>query len=127
MNDELKPALTPEQWTDQRLWRDQPNSGRDDSIDVKLHHDPNRGVGLEISHYDSRDSESYHDYPSDLIAIIALANAALPDDSQYKITREDVRAVGRAMEKIRRAFPSEFTVLVDLKTLAAKIAALLPP
>ncbi len=49
--------------------------------------------------------------------MIALANAALPDDSPYKITRGDVDALRL------ESGPSE----AFLFRLAAKLAALLPP
>jgi hypothetical protein len=73
--------------------------------------------------------------PIDLVAVIALANAALPDDDPRKITRRDVRrcndiadglereyAAGRAFEALGSS-----AIVDEWRTLAARLVAYLPP
>ncbi len=92
MSDELKPALSAEEWA-------LPNG-------PARQHIWDHG-GLE--------------------QLIAVANAALPDDSPYKITRADVEELESvAADAINAARWSERDV-APLRAIAAKIAALLPP
>lgn len=56
-------------------------------------------------------------------ALLALANAALPDGSAYKITRADVQALREVISCL--ADIGKYTD--DVEQLAAKLAALLPP
>jgi hypothetical protein len=68
------------------------------------------------------------------VAVMAIANHALPDDDPRKITRDDVEALGYA-----RAFAEDPALLIEgslpidraltrvIHRLAAKLAALLPP
>lgn len=72
----------------------------------------------------------------ELPALIALANAALPDDSQYKITHlavEMLREAATACERVADEFPGVYVQLSflgrskALGLLAERLAALLPP
>jgi hypothetical protein len=58
--------------------------------------------------------------------VIALANAALPDDSPYKITRADVEACRAAGQRTWHD-PIHGEPPDVLAQLAAKLEALLPP
>lgn len=59
-----------------------------------------------------------------LPAHVAMANFRLPDDSPYKITKEDVRLLLNASSGfIHEASRQDMA----LRSLAAKLAALLPP
>ena len=57
--------------------------------------------------------------PDHQLGAMAVANACLPDDSPYKITRADVDLVRSSVD--RAGYPE---TLIDL---ADKLAALLPP
>jgi hypothetical protein len=60
---------------------------------------------------------------------MALANAALPDDSPYKITRADVALLRKWNTYANTYYAAELTVeeSVQWNRLIAKLAALLPP
>lgn len=72
-------------------------------------------------------------------AVMALANAALPADSPYKITAADVQMLGRAIDALNyvhndemsypevSAISEEDAGITAVRRLAAKLAALLPP
>lgn len=57
-----------------------------------------------------------------LPAVMAVANAALPDDSPCKITRDDVALIHETWEGDRGYMNAD-----KLRRLSAKLAALLPP
>lgn len=59
--------------------------------------------------------------------IIAIANASLPDDSPYKITRADVGAIESTVDVLRREFGQDDEDAEAMEIVAAKLAALLPP
>ncbi len=111
-------ALTPEEWRAgehtsryAHVWRDY----GPDRIDVT--------PGKHSPHVSSID------FPDDLCALIALANAALPDDDPRKITRADVTAL-RHIDHSSFCPEDPCTHGCDhAKALrvAAKLAALLPP
>lgn len=156
MTDEIKPALTPEEW---RRWENGESVVRGVVGDGGVPDDPVVGMGIEISREDAEDTYDpdmpgdEHMYygagigidagdstpapvlESDLPALVALANAALPDDSPYKITHADVRrcldvaagieveyAAGHQLQRFATA-----ALIGEWRTLAAKLAALLPP
>src|SRR5688572_10201737 len=60
---------------------------------------------------------------------IALANAALPDDSPYRITRADVGALRALFDELQGVWPGWPVNGPDqtVYRLADKLAALLPP
>lgn len=68
------------------------------------------------------ESESVHESPSELAALVALANAALPDADPRKFTRHDLTWV----ESLRSASVSR-PERDWLEGFAAKLRALLPP
>lgn len=114
MPDEIKPALTREEWSEKehRISRREVMSG---------------GKGFVIDGPDPSDSV-YVDSPDDLAAAVALANDALPDGHPLKITREDVAA----LHVVLSGYGSEFVEdgkgdVARCERLAAKLAALLPP
>jgi len=95
----IPPALTPEEWLESPPDR----SGWDGEI-----------YGLASSHSTETMTER-------MVQIIARANHNLPNDSPYKLTQADVDALlGAAPDEPR-------SVAAQMRTLAAKIAALLPP
>lgn len=61
------------------------------------------------------------------LCVLQLANAALPDDSPYKITRADVDALGVAATLIEDLKYLASGRPAELRVLAAKLAAPLPP
>ncbi len=111
MTKALKPALTPEQWAILAPIMD-------DVADAMVHEIPNAII------LDDEDINSS-------AAVMAIANAELPADSPYKITRADVDyllndvALALENEDVWRSpdAPGESPA----RTLAAKISALLPP
>ncbi len=66
-------------------------------------------------------NSALYDYP----VFVALANAALPADSPYKITRADVEWIELAIKEVRR-WPMEPLELM-LTGLRMRLSALLPP
>jgi hypothetical protein len=110
MSDELTPALTPEEWADvsrgrapdgMRVWIDQKNG----TVDV----DSSGGEWAPRSEPAAK--------------MLALANAALPDDSPYRLSHEDVRAILAA----RIAYPVGSASHRQLVGIARRLAALLQP
>lgn len=109
----IPPALTPEEWKDERricvyaaFWRDY----GPDRVDVApTAHSPH------VSAIDTND---------DLFALIALANAAINDTDPRKIRREHVEA----LESVGRLNPDILPGYgVPIHALASALAALLPP
>lgn len=87
MTDSIPPALTPEEWA----------SGRDSNTLDFTEGSPLPNAGNLHVTYDS--GYALVLVPeSELPAMFALANAALPDDSPYKITREHVLALGEVVK-----------------------------
>lgn len=60
-------------------------------------------------------------------AIVAVANAALPDSDPRKLTRDDVAALCLAASTIRAEWGDDDPEARDLRRVATKLAALLPP
>jgi hypothetical protein len=117
----IAPALNAEEWT-RMEW--------DDCPEPKL-----LAPGLSVAVYAGRLDLARHTIfqgelvqdgrvivtnPIGLAATLALANAALPDDSPYKITRADVGA-------ILYTDPDSDEFGPVMERVAAKLAALLPP
>jgi hypothetical protein len=77
----VPPALTPEEWT----------------------HGPLRGgyVSFARGILDCRDSDFEEEFAP---AIMALANASLPDDSPYKITAGDLFDLSEVIENFEAAY-----------------------
>ena len=104
----IQPSLTPEEWAkgsaDRGLY----------GVDWQRH--PDSPIALFIA--DASETTSV-DRPA-LPALIALANAALPDDSPYKMTQQDVRCLEIAAQ-------SALDYGDQVIRIAAKLAALLPP
>jgi hypothetical protein len=120
-NDTIAPALSAEEWRGEETW---------DTL-VALYRF-NGGVFFHCG--DGSGSAIGGDH---LAAAVALANHALPDDDPRKITRADVARlnieVARADAEYDAALRSDpqdlsgFDRFNELRTLAAKLAALLPP
>lgn len=72
------------------------------------------------------DAGNYVANPDCSFAVMALANAALPDDDPRKITREDVAWLNDAAQHLDRLRLVDDDA-ADAQRLAAKLAALLPP
>jgi hypothetical protein len=129
MPDEPRPALTPEEWAGRKrpqYYGEQPciqlwSSGAIDlSRDVQR--DGEWAPGDRVS-IDAGDTASAH-------ALMALANAALPDGHPNKITRDDVQRVYVAQQDAAEKYPHAAEagwLAPGLLALAAKLAALLPP
>ena len=123
MSDELRPALTPEEW-------------------VQVNEDLGEGRGpltaVTISYTDGDLRTGYrlsNPFPPEVL--VALINNSLADDHPNKITQADVVLLRRAMDagrigevspEVRYADrPLYFGEVQDMRRLIAKIAALLPP
>jgi len=78
----------------------------------------NKHGGVDV--YDDTDSSSVA--PNELPSLMALANHALPDSHPLKITRVDVEGLRRNAHLMPVGAYKDGTL-----TLAAKLAALLPP
>src|SRR5689334_156495 len=117
----IPPALTPEQWRD--AFREVPGTlGPGYAVtDGGTWQYTMRGFDtgeVSIEAPDGRDADigSRH-----LPALIALANAALPENDPHKLTRDDVSLLESARQDLAGK------VADDVRALAAKLAALLPP
>lgn len=109
MSDEITPALSAEEWAQREAVR----------------------ASTEISALDGSVMLVDPDAPSTVVlaegvpALMALANAALPDGDPRKLTREDVALIrGERFGGFKDDAPALWRA-VD--ALAAKLAALLPP
>ena len=120
MSDEITPALSADEWA--RV--DAGTVGafiRGDSPGI---HIVNGEVELSFSTSVVGDGTYNEDIAirvsgSQVAELIAICNAALPDDSPYKVTRSDVVCL--------IGYLTYGTSDSRLKSLAAKLAALLPP
>jgi hypothetical protein len=103
-----EPALTPDEWAEQRY--------RDDEY--------GEGVGILrgtlCTVYDSGEGR----FPMDAGKVLALANHALPDGHPLKITRDDVLWLERVISLEMYENPR---LAEHINTLRIKLAALLPP
>lgn len=123
---ERRPALTADQWS-----RREYESFGDSGVSLNL-----GTSGVKVV------SSSGIDNPADLAAVIALANSALPARDPHKFTREHVRLLRGAAERIagsERAFApdgldrpteeivAEGVIYSQLIDLAGIIASYLPP
>lgn len=109
MTDAIRPALTPEEWEE-------------------YGNDPVYCLRYEAGNCEYDDGVPYR------VRCVALANHALPDGHPNKLTRADVQALRRS--RVFEIDPSQVfdgAVSVDregterLRSLAARIEALLPP
>jgi len=100
MTEDVKPALTADEW---QTVRENRAHLADDII--------LRAAGCSIPD------------PDLLAKMIGICNWNLPADSQYKITRNDVAYLRRVAELA----PPEVMRPLGVEVLAAKLAALLPP
>lgn len=106
MSDEVKPALTPEEWAEVR---DDPTWWADRM--------------QEAAHDTSQHLMTYLDEPYRHHALAALALHG----QHFGFTREDIRAINRALES-HELFRYTMQEEADtLESLAARIEALLPP
>ena len=110
MTDEIAPALTPEEW---RIYDRAVESAREKGDALIYSVRP-----WIVNAGSTRES---------LPRAMTIANAALPDDSPYKITRSDLDKLDCAASALRHEYGSDDEDAADLDALAAKLAALLPP
>lgn len=109
MADEIKPALTPEEWA---------IGGKEHSSFRIIDGAP---VRWDVCEWCAIDSDTAGE-------MVAIGNAALPNDSPYKITRGDVKAIKRAGHYgSNGAAVLTPERLDELLAIADKLAALLPP
>ena len=110
MTTTIRPALTPAQWKEHR-------AGAvfvhvvDDETHVVVADPDNQLVSVSG--------------PSEVFALMALANDALPDDDPRKLTRADVALLNALLVKIDAREPSGMLAIAE--ALRDKVAALLPP
>ncbi len=109
---EIKPALSAEEWA-----TDLGSAERDGAWVYAA-----KGfAGVVVGRDDQK--TGVHLSEDALPALIAIANAALPDDSPYKITRDDIGLIGYAIMALHHRPVNQ----AKLDSLAAKLEALLPP
>jgi hypothetical protein len=120
MMSEMKPALTAEEWAARSRFGKSVLGGSETEGRAFLDEESERdGDSSLVITYDS--AVVAQAIPTDeVLRVIALANAALPDDSPYKITHDDVD-VARGMFN-----PGDDRDAMILR-LAAKLEALLNP
>ena len=128
MTDRIEPALSAEEWAEKKalLNRDRRGNRWGPSAIVD-------GEWLEIR--TDTPVEYRSDRVSSLPALIALANAALPDSDPRKITRDDVRTLLSANKLVREVIIdcsehelAEFEAMADrLGRLASTLHSYLPP
>jgi hypothetical protein len=111
VENQIAPALSADEWKEKHAAR----PGHDGEIAVCVT-DDGLGVGY---HADKLGQDWMYPTRAGAAAFIALANAALPDDSPYKITRADL-----AMLETCETYEPDYGGLARLQR---KIAALLPP
>ena len=122
MSDETKiaPALTPEEWREKLAVRADGTALWPISITFLS------ALHIQIT----RDIDFTAEKPATLTALIALANAALPDDDQRKITRTKLDLLREAAEMISQEYDApgnDSTMVVGLRALADALASYLPP
>jgi hypothetical protein len=122
MTDEITPALTPDQW--RRLLHEREVAFGEESLTLtgnmlRIDDGTTRNDGV-------RDLSGEANWRLDLIpALLAIANAALPDEDARKFTREEVRRLAKLANLLEdQGWPNH---AAPCRTLAAKISALLPP
>ena len=119
----IEPALTPEAWGEFK-------NGREVVLG-----DPTDRFSPRVSFYKGKigiyDDWSNGNDTADLAAIIALANAALPDDDPRKITRAHTALLFRIAQWIANGFPEDdaqsFAAGGELHDLGRILASYLPP
>lgn len=114
MIDELNPALSADEWDVHHRYRDRPLSQISYS---------QLSSGKTIVVVISDDGRAVLEDPEAMVAAVAIANAALPDDSPYKIQGGHVAALRRAAKLLSTA-PATADQLIEL---ANALSALLPP
>jgi hypothetical protein len=113
----IEPALTAEEWANTSATR-----GRD-GWEVAIE----AGDGISFRYdADKAGSDDIGVPVSALPAVVALANAALPDDDPRKLVAADVKALNESAELIEGEYHHSLLPSA-LCALAARIAALLPP
>lgn len=121
MPDEIRPALSAEEWARERV---ESTTNADTVSLIRSEH----GRVNFVAH----GTNGWRGEPNTIglvmgtrmpLAIMALANAALSDDSPHKITRADVDMLESSAENDHDAYVNRGA----MNQLAAKLAALLPP
>jgi hypothetical protein len=128
MADRIEPALSAEEWERQYAIRPE-------RLAVWLISFDREFPGLHIP-VTSRAALTAQD-PRALTAIIAAANAALPENDQHRITAEMVSALGDLAESLRErtgrsgpspdVTPDDTAALTAVETIARTLASYLPP
>jgi hypothetical protein len=109
----IEPALTTGQWANE-------NYHPSPAFSIQVH-EVDDGRGIVIG--DGGDCAGIY-RPSDLLATIALANHALPDNHPLKIELGMVQDISRAADLVPSDRPH---MAAGLRVYAARLAALIPP
>lgn len=121
MSGELRPALTPEDWGKRS------HNNQETGVGVWLDED---GLGTGCDPFGAETTHVRD--PGDLAAVIALANAALPDDSPYKITHDLVDFLRSAAHDAEARYDNtdevaDLELARQLERWVGALGALLPP
>ena len=120
MAETIAPALTPEEWQ-QKSALLEAHMGRDTAVSVVDSH-------FVLRAHDTWRGERYtaavSATPHHLVRIIALANAALPDDDPRKITRVTIAEIRNAAENVDHEWGGPDA---DLWRIADVLESFLPP
>lgn len=114
MSDELKPALSAEEWTSRALT---------ERADLSAYLDGSVAKNLRLVTSNCESGSAAIFEPNELPGLIALANDARRDDDPGKITRADVVVLKLSAEGDHECYEN----FANLRALAAKLEALLPP
>ncbi|MGI8765694.1 MAG: hypothetical protein ACR2KM_04150 [Gemmatimonadaceae bacterium] len=116
MTDAIPPALTPQEW-DRRM-----RDSEDRPVEGDLLTDSSGN--LYVAYDSGYVTQQIMEEPQ---VVMALANAALPDDSPYGISHADVNTLRDVLIEMEDDPMASPAVYERVKTLIAKLAALLPP
>lgn len=122
---EIRPALTPEEW--ERETKADPTRGDTAAFLVR----DGRAVYFIVRSHDTWRGEPYtgamHVSPAQSFAIMALANAALPEDDPRKITRELLTVMRACIDRMDAHAELTDEWLRVFQRHFAQLEALLPP
>lgn len=122
MSDKIEPALTAEEWGMRAFWRSKHMvdvDHLDGGLCVRVNAgggNPDRGIGTIP--------------PEEIPALIAIANAVLPDSDRRKITRETIELLRAAGDRLPGKFansPDPDEQGLAIHALAVALESYLPP